>query len=177
MKTIKLFTIALLLFAAGSTQAQVSVNVNIGTPRPVVVASPQVVIASPPEWGPTGYDDVEYYYLPDIEVYYDIRSSQYIYFGNGKWTRSRYLPTYCRNYDLYHGYKVVLNDYHGHSPYAYYNTHKVKYYKGYKGGPQKSRGEYKSHYENEHHDNHDNGHHDNGHHDKHEGKGNGKGKH
>ena len=110
-------------------------------------ASPKVVIASPPEWGPVGYDEVEYYYLPDIQVYYDIRLSQYIYFGNGKWIRSRYLPSHCRNYDLYHGYKVVLTDYHGHSPYNHYNTHKVKYYKGYKGKPQKSRGEYKVHYE------------------------------
>ena len=178
MKTIKLFITGLLLFGASTTQAQVSVNVNIGTPPPVVVESPKVVIASPPEWGPVGYDNVEYYYLPDIQVYYDIRATQYIYFGNGKWIRSRYLPSHCRNYDLYHGYKVVLNDYHGHAPYTYYNTHKTKYYKGYKGKPQKSRGQYKVHYDNDHddHDHHDNGNH--GKHDKHGGKGNnGKGKH
>ncbi|MBW4361553.1 hypothetical protein [Flavobacterium taihuense] len=164
MKTIKLFLIALLLFAASSTQAQVSVNVNIGTPNV------NVRVGTPPVWGPVGYDEVEYYYLPDIQVYYDIRLAEYIYFGNGQWIRSRYLPSHCRNYDLYHGYKVVLNDYHGHAPYTYFNTHKVKYYKGYKGKPQKNRGEYKVRYED--HDNHDNDHHDNGHHDNHGGKGN-----
>jgi hypothetical protein len=168
MKTIKLFIIALLFFAASSTQAQVSVNVNIGTPNV------NVNIGTPPVWGPVGYDNVEFYYLPDIEVYYDIRAAQYIYFGNGKWIRTRNLPNHCRNYDLYHGYKVVLTDYHGHTPYTHFHNHKVKYYKGYKGKPQKSRGEYKVHYD--HDDNHDNHGHD--HHDKHEGKGNnGKGRH
>jgi hypothetical protein len=173
MKTIKLITAGLLLFAASTTtQAQVSVNVNIGTPNV------NVNVGTPPVWGPVGYDEVEYYYLPDIQVYYDIRLAQYIYFGNGKWIRSRYLPSHCRNYDLYHGYKVVLTDYHGHSPYNHYNTHKVKYYKGYKGKPQKSRGEYKVHYED--HGHHDNGNHNHGndHHDNHGEKGhNGKGKH
>jgi hypothetical protein len=27
------------------------------------------------------------------------------------------------------GYKIVLNDYHGRSPYSLYKQHKVKYYK------------------------------------------------
>ena len=176
MKTIKLF-IGLAFLAASSSQAQVSVNVNIGTPPPpvVVVEKPRVVIASPPEWGPVGYDNMEYYYLPDIQVYYDIRQSQYIYYGNGNWIRSSRLPSYCRGYNLYNGYKVVLTDYHGRSPYVYFNSHKVKYYKGYKGKPQKNRRDYhqsNAHYD--HHDDHHNDHHDNG---KHNGKGHGKGKH
>jgi hypothetical protein len=171
MKTIKLFITGLLLFAASTTQAQVDVDVNIGTPNVNVhvgTPRPAPAPAPVPVWGPVGYDEVEYYYLPDIQTYYDIRLAQYIYFGNGKWIRSRYLPSHCRNYDLYHGYKVVLTDYHGHAPYTYYNTHKVKYYKGYKGKPQKSRGEYQVRYEDHDHDDH----HDNGHHNKHEGKGN-----
>jgi hypothetical protein len=169
MKTIKLFIIALLFFAGSTTQAQVSVNVNVGTPN----VNANVSIGKPPVWGPVGYDEVEYYYLPDIEVYYDIRQTQYIYYGSGKWIRSRYLPSRCRNYDLYHGYKVVLTDYHGHSPYTHFHTHKVKYYKGYKGKPQKSRGEYKEHYDD--HDNQNDDHHKQDkhkeHHDDHKGKG------
>ncbi|WP_269222977.1 hypothetical protein [Flavobacterium sp. IMCC34518] len=144
MKTIKLFIIGLLFLAASSTQAQVSVNVNIGTPNV------NVNIGTPPVWGPVGYDEVEYYYLPDIQIYYDIRLAQYIYFGNGKWIRSRNLPSHCRNYDLYNGYKVVLTDYHGRSPYTHFHNHKVKYYKGYKGKPQKCRGEYNDRYKQDH---------------------------
>src|SRR6187431_1379452 len=107
MKTIKLFIIAILCLAGSSTQAQVAVDVNVATPnvnvhigtnsRPAPAPAP----APPPVWGPVGYDEVEYYYLPDIQVYYDIRLAQYIYFGNGKWIRSAYLPSRCRSYDLY----------------------------------------------------------------------------
>lgn len=125
MKTLKLFTLGLLFFAASSIHAQVSVNVNLGTA---------------PSWGPAGYSAVDYYYLPDVESYYDIRAKQFIYLNGGTWVRTKYLPRQYRNYDLYNGYKVVLNDYHGSSPYTYYKNDKVKYYKGYKGGPQKSIG-------------------------------------
>jgi hypothetical protein len=175
MKIIKLFILGLLFFAASSAQAQVSVNVNIGTPPPPVVVvkpQPKVVVVSPPEWGPVGYDNMEYYYLPDIQVYYDIRAAQYIYYGNGNWIRSKRLPSHCRNYNLYNGYKVVLNDYHGNTPYVYFNAHKVKYYKGYKGKPQKNRRDY--HPNNEQHEHHDNDNHGNHHHGE---KGHGKGKH
>ena len=130
MKTLKLIIAGIILLASANTmQAQVSVNVNIG---------------SPPSWGPVGYSNVDYYYLPDIQAYYDIRATQFIYFGGGKWIRSRNLPNQYRNYNLYNGYKVVLNDYHGSSPYSNFNTHKVKYYKGYKGKPQKSIGSNRS---------------------------------
>ena len=130
MKTLKLIIAGMILLVSNNTmQAQVSVNVNIG---------------SPPAWGPVGYSSVDYYYLPDIEAYYDIRASQFIYFGRGKWIRSRNLPYHYRNYNLYNGYKVVLNDYHGSRPYNHFKSHKVKYYKGYKGKPQKTIGQRKN---------------------------------
>ncbi|UQD57204.1 hypothetical protein [Flavobacterium sp. K5-23] len=125
MKTLKLIALGIVLFVTGSIHAQVSVSVNIG---------------SPPLWGPAGYAEVDYYYLPDVQSYYDIRASQFIYFGNGRWIRSRYLPRQYRNYDLYSGYKVVLTDYRGNSPYIHYKNHKTKYYKGYKGKPQRTIG-------------------------------------
>ncbi|MFV8345744.1 hypothetical protein [Flavobacterium sp. ZB4P13] len=131
MKTLKLIIAGIILLVSSNTmQAQVSVNVNIG---------------SPPAWGPVGYSAVDYYYLPDVQAYYDIRATQFIYFGGGKWIRSRNLPYQYRNYNLYNGYKVVLTDYHGSRPYSNFNTHKVKYYKGYKGKPQKSIGSNRSH--------------------------------
>ncbi|WP_291097404.1 MULTISPECIES: hypothetical protein [unclassified Flavobacterium] len=125
MKTLKLIAIGLFLFVSSLTYSQVSVSVNFGTP---------------PSWGPAGYSNVQYYYLPDIEAYYDIRASQFIYISNGRWIRSRYLPRQYRNYDLYNGYKVVLNDYRGARPYTYFRNHRTKYYKGYKGSPQRTIG-------------------------------------
>ena len=125
MKKLKLIAVGIFLFASSLMQSQVSVNVTIGTP---------------PLWGPVGYSNVHYYYLPDVQAYYDIRASQFIYINNGIWIRARYLPGTYRNYDLYSGYKVVLTDYHGSHPYYYFNTHKTKYHKGYKGKPQQTIG-------------------------------------
>lgn len=136
MKKLKLIVIGILFSMSATIEAQVSVNVNIG---------------SPPSWGPAGYSNVEYYYLPDIESYYDIRNSQFICLNNGKWYRFRHLPNTYRNYNLYSGYKVVLNDYKGSRPYSYFKSHKAKYYKGYKGKFQKNIGN-----RNTNHGNHNN---------------------
>ena len=113
MKTIKFIAIGILLLAAIPNHAQVSVNVNI----------------RPPVWGPT-ITTQEYYFLPEINSYYDIRASQFIYINNGSWIRARQLPTRYRSYNLNTGNIIVLNDYHGHSPYTYYKKHKVKYDNG-----------------------------------------------
>ncbi|MCZ7024254.1 hypothetical protein, partial [Salmonella enterica] len=66
MKTLKIITFGIFLFISSTIHSQVSINVNIG---------------SPPQWGPAGYTEMEYYYLPDIEAYYDVRATQFIYFG------------------------------------------------------------------------------------------------
>jgi len=125
MKTLKLFLFAAALFIAGAMQAQVSVNVNIGTA---------------PQWGPAGYSDARYYYLPDVEAYYDINNSRFIYYDGRTWVRRAYLPSRYRNYDLYNGYKVVMTDYRGNTPYQYHKSYKVKYKKGYRGHAQKNIG-------------------------------------
>ena len=54
----------------GSTFAQVSSKVNI---------------ASQPIWGPVGYDHVEYYYFPEIDVYYYVPNQKFIYMQYGHW--------------------------------------------------------------------------------------------
>lgn len=126
MKAFKLVILGTLLFLTSIANAQVSVNINIG---------------SPPAWGPAGYAEVQYYYLPDIEAYYDVQSSMFIYFAGGAWIHRSHLPHHYRNYDLYGGYKIVLSDYHGKSPYNHFNDHKMKYAKGYKGNPQKTIGQ------------------------------------
>ena len=167
MKTLKLIALGIVLFVSSTIHAQVKVNVNLG---------------SAPAWGPAGYSNVDYYYLPDVQSYYDIKESKFIYLNGGTWTRSKYLPGQYRNYNLYNGYKVVLNDYHGATPYVNFKNHKVKYYKGYHGKPQKSIGYYRKNdnkYENDDkNDNHNENHNDNGGHKEGKGNnGNGKGKH
>lgn len=104
MKKIILCAMFLMSAAIGmNARAQwgIRINVNIG---------------SQPAWGPTGYNYVDYYYLPDIETYYYVPTQQFIYLSNGRWIFSYSLPLSYRNYDLYSGYKVVLN-----RPNAYLN--------------------------------------------------------
>lgn len=84
------------------------------------------VRVSTPVWGST-VTTQEYYYLPDIESYYDISKSEFIFFNNGNWTRSKNLPKQFKNYNLKKGKVIVIHDYHGDSPYAYFKNHKKKY--------------------------------------------------
>ena len=73
MRTFFLLIAALFIVAVfGTAQAQVNVglHVNIGTQ---------------PIWGPTGYDHVEYYYLPDIEAYYYVPQARFYYQDGGRW--------------------------------------------------------------------------------------------
>lgn len=78
-----------------NANAQVSVNINIG---------------NQPVWGPVGYDYVDYYYIPDMDAYYSVPRQEYTYMDNGRWITTRALPPRYSNYDLYHGYKVVVNE-------------------------------------------------------------------
>lgn len=130
MKALKLIVFGIVLFIASPVLAQISINLNIG---------------SPPKWGPVGYTDVQYYYLPDVEAYYDVPSSMFIYYDRGAWIHRAYLPGRYRNYDLYNGYKVVMNGYRGNTPYTHFRDHKMKYAKGYRGKEQRNIGEREEH--------------------------------
>ncbi|SFW86958.1 hypothetical protein [Chitinophaga sancti] len=98
MKKIVLITC---LVAIGSiysykADAQVRFNVNVN-------------IGSQPAWGPEGYDYAEYYYMPDIDAYYYVPERQFIYLEDSRWVFAPALPPRF-HYDLYRGYKVVVNE-------------------------------------------------------------------
>jgi uncharacterized protein (TIGR02145 family) len=87
-------------------------------------------ISDQPIWGPVGYDYVQYYYLPDIDVFYDVMQHLFFYLNSGRWISLANLPVQYRHYDLYGGYKVVINQ---NKPYLRDRLYKVKYssYKNY----------------------------------------------
>lgn len=116
-KLLFLSVIGLVGFLPIRSSAQVHVSINIG---------------SQPAWGPVGYDYVDYYYLPEIESYYYVPTRQFIYLNNGSWVFSLNLPLRYRHYDLYSGYKVVMNSPH---PYYHFKQHRHQYrrYRGYHG--------------------------------------------
>ena len=91
--------IALFLVAGTATitqkaNAQISVNINIG---------------SQPAWGPTGYDHADFYYLPEANCYYDIGRRQFVYQSGNNWIYGATLPGRYGNLNLFNTYKVVVN--------------------------------------------------------------------
>jgi hypothetical protein len=110
-KSLAIIAFGIALLVNTNIKAQINLNVNIG---------------SQPLWGPTGYDHAEYYYLPDIETYYSVPKQQYVYQNNGNWVFANSLPARYSNYNIYNGYKVVINE---PTPYLNFKTDKVKYAK------------------------------------------------
>lgn len=119
-------------------KAQVSLQINIG---------------SQPNWGPRGYDYVDYYYLPDVESYYHVPTRQFVYLERNRWVHRKSLPRHYRSYNLHQGRKVVINQprpYLQHRVYqANYSRSTVRYndgrnkYKGYDKHHKHDRGNHK----------------------------------
>lgn len=110
----KLFAVSLLFVSAFIYQhvdAQVKVNFNVN-------------LGQQPVWGPVGYDHADYYYMPDIDSYYDINRHQFIYYSGNRWVYVNRLPGRYRNYDLYNSYKVVVNE---PRPYLHADIYRQKY--------------------------------------------------
>lgn len=95
-------------FAVKPTFAQINISFNVN---------------SQPQWGPSNYDYVEYYYLPEADVYYNVPTREYVYFNHGEWISVSRLPAYY-HIDLYRTYKVVINE---KRPYMHHNMYKEKY--------------------------------------------------
>ena len=77
-----------------------------------------------PAWGPIGYDYAAYYYMPEINIYYDINHSRFYYPSGSRWISAEYLPPSYRVYDLFKVYKVVFNY---EEPWKYNRTHRTQY--------------------------------------------------
>jgi uncharacterized membrane protein YgcG len=89
-------------------KAQVNVSVNI---------------SSQALWGPVGYDYVEYYYLPEADVFYYVPSGQFIYLSGGQYVFVNTLPV-SYNINLFSTYIVVINE---PKPYLQHNIYFTKY--------------------------------------------------
>jgi len=62
-----------------------------------------------PQWGPSYSDGTRYYYLLDIESYYDIYTREFIFLNHAQWIYSPYLPSIYQNFDLNNSFVVVVN--------------------------------------------------------------------
>ena len=66
-------------FALAATTAHAQINININTAPPVVVGAPT---------------NAQYYYIPEIEGYYDVPARRYVVLRDGRWGRYERLPGY-----------------------------------------------------------------------------------
>ena len=114
MRHILVLIAAVLL--ASTVDAQVRVNLNFNVDRQ-------------PVWGPTGFDHVEYYYLPDLDVFYYVPQHRYYYQEGGRWIGRSSLPPRYRGFDLFNSYKVVVNE---PTPYRNHDKYREQFasYKG-----------------------------------------------
>jgi len=85
---------------------------------------------SNPQWAPPYYAGARYYYLPDIECYYDLSSNDFIYLNDGMWRYSRTIPGHYSSFDLDNCFSVVLSVevYRPWLHHQYYVSHYPRYY-------------------------------------------------
>lgn len=79
-----------------------------------------------PDWAPVYEPGVRYYYIPDIETYYDVTNGNYIYRDRGMWIFSRDLPPMYRGYNLHNGFQVVI-DRNVYEPWRYHQNYVTSY--------------------------------------------------
>lgn len=90
--------------------AQVQVQVNVGTPV----------------WGPAVGPGVQYYYIPEIDGYYDLYTQAYVYFDPyyNTWVSTPALPNYYAGYDPRYFHPVVVQ-YVGRQPWGLIYDHRA----------------------------------------------------
>ena len=94
--------------APTAAHAQIGVNIQLGHPN----------------WGPAAPAGSQYYYVPEIDGYYDLQAHNYIVQRNGRWSRLNSVPGY--NPANFH---PVVVDYRGRQPWQQYRDHHARYYR------------------------------------------------
>ncbi len=85
----------------------------------------RINISIQPSWGPSGYDYAEYYYIPELNIYYDVSAALFYYLSGSNWKGVKELPRKYKKYDLNTMYKVVMNN--TPNPWLKNSEHKTKY--------------------------------------------------
>jgi hypothetical protein len=108
-KLILILTLCLSGMIYQTATAQVSFRVNI-TNQPI--------------WGPSGYDYVEYYYMPDLDVYYYVPRHKFVYLEDGRWISRSNLPRRYGDNNFYNTRKIVINE---PRPYLRHQDYRERY--------------------------------------------------
>ncbi len=142
MKKIQLIFLTTILLFAIKTTAQISVNISLGS---------RTTYNPPVHYY---YDDnVDYYFLPEIQAYFDNREGLYIYYSSNRWIRSARLPQKCGNYNVNNGVRIAVNC-SNNNPYDDFYSHKRRYCKTvYVNNHDDDDNHYHKKHKNKHHKN------------------------
>ncbi len=138
-----MFAALIMLASSFTSRAQVSLSVHIGTP---------------PVWAPPVYaHTIRYYYIPEIDSYYDAVNQGYYYNNGPGWVFSASLPGIYAGYNIGSLHTVAVN-YYGARPYTYFAPRRAVYVQRYHPVV------YRPEYRNVHYEEMNRGHWDNGNH-------------
>ena len=116
MKKITLLAVLITLVSViNKTEAQVRFGVSLNIGAPVYAA---------PAYNAPVYNADDYYYYPDIDMYFSIALGQYIYFDGYRWINTAYVPYAYRGYDFNHLRRVNI---HEARPYLHADVYRERY--------------------------------------------------
>jgi len=123
MKTIKVLAVMalILLSVSGFSQGNVYGNDRSSGIHPNYVA---------PVWAPPFYEGARYFYIPDLECYYDLLTREFIFLYDGQWFYSPNIPPIYGDFDLNNSFVVVINI-HIYEPWLhhqYFLSHYPRFY-------------------------------------------------
>jgi hypothetical protein len=113
MKLLKIAAAGFFALALHTSTAQAQVNINV----------------APPTWGPAMAPNTQYYYIPEIDGYYDVPARQYVLLRDGRWAR-----VVNAGYDP-HTFHPVVVDYVGAQPWVRIEEYRTKYHGNPHGMP------------------------------------------
>lgn len=70
---------------------------------------------------------VKYQYYPNLEAYFNVETSEFIYKEKGEWKTAKEIPSGFRGYSIFNNYRVNITDYFDDKPYEKLAYHKKQF--------------------------------------------------
>ena len=128
MKNLTYYVLVLLLPLTQISHAQIVID---------TLAIKSVFIENAEGTGSSSTEETDtslrYYFYPNLDAYFDIDTSEFVYKQEGKWIRNEYLSSSYRGYSAYNNYHVEILDYFGDTPFDNLAANRVSYPQDFKG--------------------------------------------
>lgn len=117
-----------LIYNTANAQIRVSLGLRLGL-RPVTYVPPVEVVEQAPVYDENTQvyndnNDDNYYYLPDVDAYYNVNAQSYYYYNGDNWITCAYLPGAYSNYDWRSGRRFEVR---GYRPYMHDDVYRSRY--------------------------------------------------